>query len=72
MQRNVNACLGTGKGWPERVSGHKGQSQRSHQLPGVGVRVAGQFPALPEEGLGLLGEVLVVDAGRELAVAGDA
>lgn len=72
MQRNVNACLGTGEGWPERVSGHEGQSQRRDHLPGIGVRIAGQLPALPEEGLSLAAEVLVVDAHLQIAVAGDA
>ena len=67
----MRARPGRGGLWPEGISGHEWQSQRRDQLPGVGVRVDGHFPALPEEGLGLFGEVRVIDAGREFAVTGN-
>ena len=53
-------------------SRHKGQIQRRHQLPGVGVRITGQLPALPEEGLGLAVQIRVLDTDRELEVGADA
>ena len=55
-----------------RASEHERQGERHDQFPGIGVCITGQLPALPEEGLGLTAEALVLDAHRQLAVAGDA
>ena len=43
-------------------SGHERQGQGRDQLPGIGVWIRGQLPALPTQGLGLAAEVLVLNA----------